>query len=110
MTSLMLPIIETVIKSSVVMGLTLFATLLLRRQSAAWRHTAWTAGLICALALPLFSVVLTAWQVEPIRAVQPSPRVIAVQQTPTESEPVTVAATPAIGSTPRWITAERALL
>jgi TonB family protein len=110
MTTLIMPIIETIIKSSVILGFTFFAALLLRRQSAACRHTVWTAGLICALALPLFSLVLPAWQVEPIRAVQLSPGVIASQPMAAESGPVVIAAPAVAASTPSWLTTERALL
>ena len=110
MTALVTTIIEAVLKSSVILALTFLATLALRRQSAALRHTVWTAGLLCSLALPLFSLVMPAWHVEPIRVVQYSTNVTAPQPVVTESGMVTVAPPSTIPSTPNWLTPERVLL
>jgi len=93
MTTLITPIIETIIKSSVILIVTFASTMFLRRQSAALRHMVWTMGLFCSLALPLFSLLMPAWHVEPIRSTQPSPSVIASQPIATESG--TVAVSPA---------------
>jgi TonB family protein len=67
-------------------------------------------GLLCSLALPLFSLVLPAWHVEPTRVAQPSPSVIASQ--PIASESGTVVASPpaAAPMTPVRFTPERVLL
>jgi len=80
-------LIEASIKSSLILCVALIAAMLLRRQSAAMRHTVWTVGLLCSLALPLFGLVLPAWHVAPIRTVQHpehdiAPPVVAAQSGP----------------------------
>ena len=110
MTTLITPIIETIIKPSVILGFTFVVTLALRRQSAALRHTVWTAGLLCALALPLFSLVLPAWHVKPVQAVHDSTVVVAPHTVATESGPVAVADPAAVPLTPNWVKPERVLL
>ena len=109
MTTLITPIIETIIKSSVILGLTFLVALALRRQSAALRHTVWTAGLLCSLSLPLLNLVLPAWRVESIRTTQPSPSVIASQPMVNESGPMVVSAPAAAPLTPSRFTPERML-
>ena len=54
--------ISIMIKSAIVLALAACIASLLRRQSAALRHAVWTAGLIGALVIPLFSVTLPSWQ------------------------------------------------
>jgi len=110
MTPLIAVIIETILKSSVILGLTGLASLALRRQSAALRHTVWTVGLFCSLTLPLFSLAMPTWRVEPIRALPVFANVIAPQ-------PVVVLSTPTVDSQPapvpaplRRITPDRILL
>lgn len=70
--------IDTVIKSSVVLLVTMGTARLLRNQSAALRHLVWTVGLVSALAGPLLGLVLPTWQPEivanaerPMRSIAP---------------------------------------
>jgi beta-lactamase regulating signal transducer with metallopeptidase domain len=54
--------IAAMIKSAVVLAVAACVASLLKRQSAAVRHTVWTAGLIGAMAIPLFTLTLPSWQ------------------------------------------------
>lgn len=114
--------IDTVIKSSIVLLLTMGTTWQLRRQSAALRHLVWTVGLVSALALPLLGPVLPAWQpqfagiavssLERIREVQ-HPRhaadfVATAIQSAAAPIPISAAAQPP--APPSWITPARLLL
>jgi beta-lactamase regulating signal transducer with metallopeptidase domain len=59
--------IAAMIKSAIVLVIAACAASLLRRQSAAVRHTIWTAGLFGAMAIPMFTLALPAfplWQPE----------------------------------------------
>lgn len=110
MTTPFTSIMETIIKSSVILGFAFFATLALRRQSAALRHMVWTVGLLCSLALPVFSLMMPAWHVKPVRAVRDSTIVIAPQTVAAESGPMAVPSPAAAPSTPGWLAPERVLL
>jgi TonB family protein len=110
MTTLIAPILETIIKSSVILGFAFLATLALRRQSAALKHTVWTVGLFSALAVPLFSLVMPAWHVKPVRALHEPTILIAPQTVATEFRPVPVSSPAPIPSTPSPFTPERVLL
>lgn len=50
------------IKSCVILAATYILTFLLRRRSAAERHIVWVAAIFSSFLLPVFSVVLPAWQ------------------------------------------------
>src|SRR5262245_39950476 len=54
--------IAAMIKSAVVLAAAAFVASLMKRQSAAFRHAVWTAGLIGAMAIPLFTITLPSWQ------------------------------------------------
>src|SRR5678815_5363445 len=54
--------IVAMIKSAIVLAAAAFIASLMKRQSAAFRHAVWTAGLIGALAIPLFTLTLPSWQ------------------------------------------------
>jgi TonB family protein len=110
MTTLISPIIETIIKSSVILGLTFLAALVLRRKSAALKHSVWTAGLFSALLLPLFSAMLPAWHVARIPAVKPSSSVVVSQSIAAQSEPVAVSAATAAPLRPGRFTPLRLLV
>jgi TonB family protein len=110
MTTLITPIMETIVKSSVILGFTFFVTLALRRQSSALRHTVWTMGLLCSLGLPLFNLVLPAWHVAPIHAVQPSLSVIVSQSVAVESGETVVSSPAVVPSAPSTLAPERLLL
>ena len=46
--------IAAMIKSAIILAAAAFVASLMKRQSAAFRHAVWTAGLIGAMAIPLF--------------------------------------------------------
>jgi beta-lactamase regulating signal transducer with metallopeptidase domain len=54
--------IAAMIKSAIVLAMAAFTASLLKRQSAAVRHTIWTAGLFGAMAIPMFTLALPSWQ------------------------------------------------
>lgn len=54
--------ITAIIKSAIVLVLAACIASLMKRQSAAVRHAIWTAGLIGAMAIPIFTLALPAWQ------------------------------------------------
>jgi TonB family protein len=54
------------IKSSLLLGLAWFATILLRGCSAALRHRVWASGIVGSLALPVFMFLLPVWQAAPL--------------------------------------------
>jgi len=54
--------IAAMIKSAIVLAAAAVVASLMRRQSAAVRHAVWTAGLIGAMAIPLFTLTLPEWQ------------------------------------------------
>lgn len=54
---------EFAAKATLIMALAALAATLLWRASAAVRHLVWCAGVVGVLALPVFSVVLPAWEV-----------------------------------------------
>jgi TonB family protein len=49
------------VKATLVLMLTAVAARAMRRGSAALRHQAWSLGIACALALPLFTLLLPSW-------------------------------------------------
>jgi beta-lactamase regulating signal transducer with metallopeptidase domain len=53
--------IAAILKSAIILASAALIVSFLRRQSAALRHTVWTAGLAGALAIPFFSVALPEW-------------------------------------------------
>jgi beta-lactamase regulating signal transducer with metallopeptidase domain len=54
--------IAAMIKSAIVLVAAALVASLMKRQSAAVRHAVWTAGLIGAMAVPLFTLTLPSWQ------------------------------------------------
>jgi len=56
--------IAAMIKSAIVLALAACIASLMKRQSAAVRHTVWTAGLIGAMAVPICTLALPSWQPE----------------------------------------------
>jgi TonB family protein len=99
--------IEITVKSSLMLVITFSAAMSLRRQSAALRHMVWTVGLLCSLAIPMFSVVLPVWHVQPIPAAQPPASVLTSQAMATETGTVVVSRPAAAPLTPSRFTSER---
>ncbi len=59
--------LELAIKVSLVLGVALALTAIMRRASAAWRHRVLAVGLASALALPALGAILPRWSVlEPV--------------------------------------------
>jgi len=61
-------LLDTIIKTALIVLLALAATAVLRRQSAALRHWMLAAAIVCAAATPLFTIVVPSWdfpRVEP---------------------------------------------
>jgi TonB family protein len=54
-------VLETTVKVSVILALTLLATVAVRRQSAALRHWLLSVGLTCAATAPVLGLLLPAW-------------------------------------------------
>jgi beta-lactamase regulating signal transducer with metallopeptidase domain len=54
--------IVAMIKSAIVLAVAACVASLMKRQSAAIRHTVWTAGLAGAMAIPLFTLTLPSWE------------------------------------------------
>jgi beta-lactamase regulating signal transducer with metallopeptidase domain len=54
--------IAAMIKSAIVLMVAGLVASALKRQSAAVRHAVWTAGLVGAMAIPLFTLTLPSWQ------------------------------------------------
>jgi beta-lactamase regulating signal transducer with metallopeptidase domain len=57
-----LPVADAILKSTLLLGFTAAAALLMRRASAAARHCVWTLGLSAALILPALSFALPRWE------------------------------------------------
>jgi HEAT repeat protein/beta-lactamase regulating signal transducer with metallopeptidase domain len=58
-----LPVIDLVVKATLLLACAALLTTALRRSSAATRHLIWTAALMAALALPVLSLTLPRWNV-----------------------------------------------
>ena len=54
-------LIGCTVKATMVLALTAVAARAMRSGSAAMRHHAWALGIACALALPLFTLLLPSW-------------------------------------------------
>ncbi|HEX8391679.1 MAG TPA: hypothetical protein VF665_04900, partial [Longimicrobium sp.] len=54
---------QLALKATLILALTAAASTLLWRASAAVRHMVWCVGVVCVLALPVFSVLIPAWEV-----------------------------------------------
>ncbi len=84
------------IKGTVVMGLGLAVTLLLRRRSAALRHRVLAAAIVCAALVPLAAPWVPAWHVPIFQARVISPaQPLALTDTPLQASPSAAAATDA---------------
>ena len=63
MTTMTLQLTTTALKAVILLGLTGVSAALLRRRSAAARHTAWTLGMAMVVALPLLATALPRLEV-----------------------------------------------
>ncbi len=54
-------LVGSTVKATLVLMLTAVAARAMRRGSATLRHHAWSLGIACALALPLFTLLLPSW-------------------------------------------------
>jgi beta-lactamase regulating signal transducer with metallopeptidase domain len=56
------------VKSTVLLAFAWLTAISLRSSSAAFRHRVWASGIVASLALPVFTLLLPAWQAAPLRA------------------------------------------
>ena len=68
-----LPLVDSIIKATLILVLAACASLALRRASAAVRHLVWTLALCSAVVLPVLTVVLPKWQVPLVRIASDAP-------------------------------------
>jgi beta-lactamase regulating signal transducer with metallopeptidase domain len=55
-------LLDCALRASVVLSVALAALLLMRRQSAALRHSVLAAAIVCSLAVPVIALVVPAWE------------------------------------------------
>src|SRR5215470_2217775 len=58
----MIFVLDCALRASVVLSVALAALPLMRRQSAALRHSVLAAAIVCSLAVPVIAVVVPAWE------------------------------------------------
>ena len=68
-----LPVVDGLLKATLVLGLAGLVSLFLGRASAAVRHLVWTLALSSALLLPVLSVALPRWQLPLVTLSSPAP-------------------------------------
>ena len=66
-----LPLLDSVVKATIVLGAAAVATAVLRHASAALRHLIWTLGLVGALVMPVLSMALPRWQLPIVTVAAP---------------------------------------
>jgi HEAT repeat protein/beta-lactamase regulating signal transducer with metallopeptidase domain len=66
-----LPILDSVVKATLVLGAAAVAAHALRRASAALRHLIWTLALVSALLMPVLSMALPRWQLPILNVASP---------------------------------------
>ena len=89
------------LKGTVLLAVSTFAALSLRRASASLRHTLWTFALLAMVIIPLLTLVLPAWRVESLPGL-PIGEHIAGKINASLNEPVGIPASPS-GDTPSVI-------
>jgi len=57
-------LLDGAIKASLLLGVALVATRMLKGRSAAVRHAVWAAATVCVILLPLLGLVMPAWHAE----------------------------------------------
>ncbi len=77
-----LPVVDGLLKATLVLGLAGLVSLTLARASAAVRHLVWTLALSSALLLPVLSVALPRWQLPLVTLTSPAPAPAAVVEAP----------------------------
>src|SRR5215472_9972669 len=58
----MIFLLDCALRASIVLGVALAALPLMRRQSAALRHSVLAAAIVCSLAVPMIALVVPAWE------------------------------------------------
>src|SRR5689334_20799371 len=100
----MTPIVDAIIRSSLVLALGLGARAILRHRSAALRHCVLATAMICAVAVVPLSLVLPQWAVRTTTIAAPPPLSPAASVTTTTSAPSTAhSARPAPRLNPWWL-------
>lgn len=68
-----LPLVDSVVKATIVLGGAALATYALRHASAALRHLIWTVALTSALLMPVLAIALPRWQFPIVTLASPAP-------------------------------------
>ncbi len=68
-----LPVLDIMLKVTLLFAAAGAATMALGRASAAARHMVWTIALVSALLLPVLSIALPRWQLPIVRLASPAP-------------------------------------
>ena len=125
-----LPLVDSIVKASIVLMAAAVATHVLRRASAALRHLIWTIALVSALLMPIVALALPRWQLPLLTIAGSERQTVTVESAPlapslgrgieqsgktvSEAAPASVSLpTPprgTFGTTVRTISLERALL
>ena len=75
-----LPVLDVMLKATLVLAVASLATLALGRASAAMRHMVWTLAIVSALLLPVLSIALPRWQLPIVRLTAPAGAAFEVEQ------------------------------
>ena len=93
-TAVWLPVVDVMLKVTLLFAAAGAATMALGRASAAARHLVWTLALVSALLLPVLSLALPRWQL-PLLRLAAAPAVPAIEaEAPTASDAGPIAAPP----------------
>ena len=65
-------LLDSAVKGTVLLGVALLATLLLRRAAAATRHLVLVIAMTALLAMPVLSPLLPGWHIMPAKAAAPA--------------------------------------
>ena len=55
-------LLDCALRASIVLGLALALLRLMRRRSAALRHSVLAAAIVCSLAVPVIAVIMPTWE------------------------------------------------
>jgi HEAT repeat protein/beta-lactamase regulating signal transducer with metallopeptidase domain len=82
-----LPLIDGLVKATLLLAIAAGVAAMLRTASAASRHLVWTSALLAALALPLLSLALPRWKV-PVVTLGSAPSALDAPEAGTELNPI----------------------